>query len=453
MPGHSQSVTFSLKYAPMTSPLIHTQPTRGRYKLLGLIFLLAVITYLDRLCISAAMPRIAAEFNLSPTQKGYVFSAFTFAYAAFEIPSGWLGDRFGARLALTRIVMWWSAFTILTGAAFGFWSLIFIRFLFGAGEAGAFPNIARAVSRWFPPSEQGRAMSASFIGLAVGSAMTAPIVLTLLERQSWRWTFVEFGVVGALWCIAWHRWFRNLPEEHKAVNEAELKLIRAEQTGKNDLNLSHQVPWGTLFKSKNMIFIGFMYFAYAYGLYFYITWLPTYLLEARGFSTNSTKWLSSLPWVVSAFAFALSGWLTDRLAKTKGLKFARCGLGVTGYAVSAVLLVAVAQVKSNLLAALLLAVAFGFQTLTISAAWAVCLDVGRRHAGVVTGFMNTVGNFGGTLGPIVIGYAVKEWGSWSMPFYLMAAVFVFGMAMWLLIDPYQPIFKEELSYEKSTINA
>jgi MFS transporter, ACS family, glucarate transporter len=195
-----------------------SEPTHARRSVLGLVFALTVITYLDRLCISAAMPQVASEFKFTPDQKGWIFSAFTFAYAAFEIPSGWLGDRFGARMALTRIVLWWSAFTMLTGAAFGFWSLLIIRFLFGAGEAGAFPNIARAVSRWFPEREQGRALSVSFVGLAAGSAMTAPVVLTLLQLQSWRWVFVEFGMIGALWLAAWRRWFRDLPEEHPAVN-------------------------------------------------------------------------------------------------------------------------------------------------------------------------------------------------------------------------------------------
>src|SRR5215510_1465487 len=175
----------------MMKASLSSEPTHARRSLLSLVFALAVITYLDRLCISAAMPSIAAEFNLTPDQKGWVFSAFTFAYAAFEIPSGWLGDRFGARSTLTRIVLWWSAFTALTGVTIGLWSLLAIRFLFGAGEAGAFPNIARAVSRWFPDREQGRAMSVSFVGLAIGSAMTAPLVLTLLQLQSWRWAFVE----------------------------------------------------------------------------------------------------------------------------------------------------------------------------------------------------------------------------------------------------------------------
>jgi len=414
---------------------LSSEPTHARRALLGLVFALTVITYLDRLCISSAMPRVADEFKLTPDQKGWVFSAFTFAYAAFEIPSGWLGDRFGARLALTRVVLWWSAFTALTGAASGFRSLLVIRFLFGAGEAGAFPNIARAVSRWFPQREQGRAMSVSFVGLATGSAMTSPIVMTLLQLQSWRWVFVECGIIGALWCVAWRRWFRDLPEEHPAVNEAEMKLIRGDRDDQA-LEQSHRIPWKMLFTSSNLAFICLMYFAYGYGLYFYITWLPTYLLEARRFSVSSTKWLAAAPWIVSAVAFCIGGWTTDWLARRTGnLKLARCGIGVFGYAASAVTLFAVARVEGNLRAALLLALALGFQTITTSAAWSVCLDVGRKYAGIVTGCMNTVGNVGGAIGPLVTGYAVKNLGSWTMPFYVMAALFVFGGAMWLLLDP------------------
>jgi MFS transporter, ACS family, glucarate transporter len=420
------------------------KPTRTRRTLLWLLFALAVITYLDRLCISAAMPAIAAEFNLSPVQKGWIFSAFTIAYAAFEIPSGWLGDRFGARLALTRIVLWWSAFTSLTGAVFGFWSLFIVRFLFGAGEAGAFPNIARAVSGWFPSGEQGRGLSVAFIGLASGSAMTAPLVFTLLEFQSWRWAFVQFGLVGALWCAVWHRWFRDRPEDHSSVNEAELQSIRSDEAAEATVSSTHAVPWRALFKSANLAFICLMYFAYGYGLYFYITWLPTYLLEARGFSIGSTKWLAALPWVLSALGFWFGGWLTDYLVKRTGnLKLARCGIGAAGYAAGALTLIAVAQVEDNLLAAYLLALALSFQTMTISAAWAVCLDVGRRNAGVVTAFMNTVGNIGGAIAPIVVAYAVREWHSWNLPFYVMAGVFGFGILMWLLVDPERSVLEHK----------
>ncbi|MGH9831900.1 MAG: MFS transporter [Blastocatellia bacterium] len=416
-------------------------PTRSRHTVLRLIFALAVITYLDRLCISAAMPSIAAEFSLTPDQKGWVFSAFTIAYAAFEIPSGWLGDRFGARLALTRIVLWWSAFTALTGAAMGYRSLLAIRFLFGAGEAGAFPNIARAVSRWFPVSEQGRAMSVSFIGLALGSAISPLLVFNLLELHDWRWIFVEFGLIGVLWCVVWRRWFRDLPENHLGVNAAELKLV---QEARGDVDQSHHIPWSAMFSNVNLAFICLMYFAYGYGLYFYITWLPTYLLEARGFSKDSTMWLAALPWIISAPAFRFGGWMTDRLARRTGnLRLARCGVGAIGYAASALVLLLVAQIQDRMVAALLLALALAFQTTTVGAAWAVCLDVGRKYAGIVTGFMNTVGNIGGAIAPVVVGYAVKNFGSWTMPFYVMAVVFAFGVVMWLLVDPSRSVIEEK----------
>lgn len=414
--------------------------TQARRTLRQLIFALTVITYLDRLCISAAMPAIAAEYHLSAAQKGWIFSAFTIAYAAFEIPSGWLGDRFGARLALTRITLWWSAFTMLTGTVIGFWSLFIVRFLFGAGEAGAFPNIARAVSNWFPSAEQGRGLSSGFIGLASGSALAAPLVFTLLEFQGWRWAFVEFGSLGLLWAIAWHRWFRDRPEDHPSVNEAELLMIRSGMELKEEID---GVPWRALFKSANLAFICLMYFAYGYGLYFYITWLPIYLLEARGFSLGSTKWLAALPWALSALGFWFGGWLTDYLVKRTGnLKLARCGIGVAGYAGGALAIIAVAQVENNLQAAFLLALALCFQTMTISAAWAVCLDVGKRNAGVVTGFMNTVGNAGGALAPVVVGYAVNNLHSWTLPFYLMAGVFGFGVLMWLAVDPKRQVLEE-----------
>lgn len=418
-------------------------PSRARRNVLWLIFSLAVITYLDRLAISAAAPAITREFGFTPSEMGRIFSAFTLAYALFEIPSGWLGDAIGARKALLRIVLCWSAFTMLTGAAAGFLSLVLVRFLFGAGEAGAFPNIARAVSRWFPHGEQGRALSAAFLGLAVGASLTTPLVFKLMAWQNWRWVFVEFGLLGVLWGVIWYRWYRDRPEEHPAVNAAELEVIRSGQTQAALTGHSRQVPWKKLLRSTNLAYICGMYFAYGYGLYFYVTWLPTYLLTARGFSTTYAGLFSALPWLLGAGAFWLGGWATDWLVRrTDSLRLGRSGVGAFGYTVSALALVAVARTEDRVLAACLLAVAASFQMMTCSAAWSVCLDVGRRNAGVVTGFMNTVGNLGGTATPLVVGYAVERWGSWSLPFYVTAGVFAFGVLMWLLVDPRRSVLGE-----------
>lgn len=415
---------------------LQNSPSAARFKVLGLLFLLTNITYLDRLCISAAAPAITSAFNFSPSQMGYIFSAFTLAYAVFEIPSGWLGDHFGTRKALTRIVLWWSIFTALTAAATGFASLVLVRFLFGAGEAGAFPNIARSISRWFPASHQGRALSVAFVGNAVGAAISTPLVFKLVEHQGWRLPFVGFGALGVVWAAVWYWWFRDRPEEHRSVNAEELKFIRSDDVDADQLGHTRHVPWGALLRSTNLAFICGMYFAFGYALYFYITWLPTYLLKARGFSQTYAGLFSALPWVASAGGFWLGGLLTDWLVRRTGsLKIARCGIGAVGLITSAIALVAVVRTEDRVAAASLIAVAAFCQMMTGSAAWAVCLDVGRRNAGVVTGCMNMVGNIGGTIAPVVVGYAVERHGSWNIPFYVTAGVLTIGVGMWLLIDP------------------
>ena len=419
-------------------------PSAARFKVLGLLFLLTNITYLDRLCISASAPAITSAFNFSPSQMGYIFSAFTLAYAIFEIPSGWLGDYFGTRKALTRIVLWWSIFTALTAAATGFASLILVRFLFGAGEAGAFPNIARSISRWFPASHQGRALSVAFVGNAVGAAISLPLVLKLVEHQGWRLPFVEFGAIGVVWAVAWYWWFRDRPEEHKSVNAEELKFIRSDQVDADQLGHARDVPWGILLRSANLALICGMYFAYGYALYFYITWLPSYLLTARGFSANYAGFFSALPWLASAGGFWLGGLLTDWLVRRTGsLKIARCGIGAVGLITSAMALVAVVRTEDRVVAASLIALAAFCQMMTGSAAWSVCLDVGRRNAGVVTGIMNMVGNIGGTIAPVVVGYAVERRGSWNIPFYVTAGVLTIGVVMWMLIDPQRSVISKQ----------
>jgi MFS transporter, ACS family, glucarate transporter len=428
----------------MMNPQPTNKPSSTRFKVLGFLFLLTNITYLDRLCISAAAPAITVAFGFSPSQMGFIFSAFTLAYAAFEIPSGWLGDYFGSRKALARIVIWWSVFTALTAAATGFLSLILVRFLFGAGEAGAFPNIARSISRWFPASHQGRALSIAFIGNAVGAAISTPLVFKLVEHQGWRLPFIEFGAIGVVWAVFWYWWFRDRPEEHKSVDAKELRFIRSDNVDAEELGHTRHVPWGVLLRSSNLAFICGMYFAFGYALYFYITWLPTYLLKARGFSATYAGFFSALPWIASAMGFWIGGLMTDWLARRTGsLKIARCGIGAIGLLSSALVLVAVVRTDDRVLAASLIAVAAFFQMITGGAAWSVCLDVGRRNAGVVTGCMNMVGNIGGTIAPVVVGYAVEKKGSWEIPFYVTATVLIGGVVMWLLIDPKRSVIETE----------
>ena len=311
------------------------RPSRVRGRVLTFAFLLTVITYLDRVCISVAAPAMMADLHLSVLQMSAVFSAFIVAYSLFEIPSGWLGDVRGPRRVLTRIVLWWSAFTMLTGSVQGFRSLVAVRFLFGAGEAGAFPNIIRSFARWFPLRERGRASGVMFLGSRLGGMLSAPIALLLINRLGWRASFVVFGAVGFVWAAAWSRWYRDSPSDHPAVNAEELAWIQ--QDGGRPDGPAAPTPWRALLTSRSVWAICAMYSAYGYGLYFYLTWLPTYLISELGFSALGGGFFASLPFLLAGIADVAGGWLTDRLARDYGLRAARCGLGFTAFLTTAAL--------------------------------------------------------------------------------------------------------------------
>jgi len=413
-----------------------TAASRVRTRVLGFAFLLAVITYLDRVCISAAAPFIMDDLHLTLVEMSLVFGAFTLAYSLFEIPSGWLGDVYGPRRIITRIALWWSAFTMLTGSAGGLTSLVGIRFLFGAGEAGAFPNIARSFSRWFPLRERGQATGIMFLGSRVGGMLAVPITLLLIRRWGWRWSFVAVGSVGLVWAVAWYRWYRDRPADHPGMTPAELAWI--EQDAARESGQS-PTPWRALLTSSNLYTICVMYFAFGYGLYFYFTWLPTFLIRELHFSQFAGGIFAALPFLLAGVADVVGGWTTDWLARHRGLRIARCGLGCAAFSTCAAFLIASTFATEPVARAVLLALALASADLALAACWAVCLDIGAEHAGVVTGFMNTFGNLGGLVGPIVVGLAVDRSGSWLVPFYITAGVYAVGAMAWLAIDPTRQI--------------
>jgi MFS family permease len=415
--------------------------TRARITVLWFAFLLAVITYLDRVCISAALPSIGDEMHLTTGQMARVLSAFALAYALFEIPSGWLADVIGPRKVLTRIVAWWSAFTMVTGAARTYPALVAIRFFFGAGEAGALPSASNAVSHWFPIAERGKANGAILFGTRVGGMIGVPLVLLLIEQFGWRASFAIVGSVGFLWAAAWYAWFRDVPSNHASVNASELAWINQDEAahpvaGPQPPVSSHRAtPWAALLRSRNLYLICAMYFTYGYGLYFYFTWLPTYLIRVLGFSKMSGGLFAGLPFFCAGIANLTGGWLTDVLARRAGLRTARSGLGFVSFFAGALLTFASTLVVAPAAKAVLLALALGSVDLALSACWAVCLDIGRNYAGVVTGCMNTFSNLGGVLTPIVVAYAVDRWQSWTFPFYVTAIVYAVGAVIWLGIQP------------------
>lgn len=371
-----------------------------------------------------------ADLGLTDSQMGYAFSAFTLAYALFEIPSGWLADRFGARLMLTRIVVWWSLMTAATGLAGGFVTLLLLRLLFGLGEAGTFPSIARAFSHWLPLMTRGRAFGVAITAGALMGALTQPLVVALLSVMSWRHVFQVFGLAGIVWAAGWWLWFRDDPRDHSGVNQAELRLI-----GQDPPAPRHRAPWRAILADRNFHVLCVMYFCDIYGWYFYLTWMPTYLLRGRGFDLREVGWLAALPYVMIAAGVFAGGWWSDRLLKTTTLRAARRLPGLAGLPLAALAVASAVATPDAYAAAFLFAAAAGLAALGVAPAWAVCLDVGGRSAGVVSGAMNMFGNLGGALSPVVIGVCLDRLGSWNAPLQTVAVFYLAAAACWLFIDP------------------
>jgi ACS family glucarate transporter-like MFS transporter len=419
-------------------------PTRTRHKVVWFTLAMIAIAYLDRVCISIAAPAIKLDLSLTDTQMGLVFSAFTLSYALFEIPSGWFADRFGARAALTRIVVWWSAMTVATGFTSGFASLFTVRLLFGIGEAGAFPASARVYTHWLPARLRGRLFGLLIMAAALAGALTQPLVVALVSRLGWRPTFAVFGAIGFVWAAAWWIWFRDDPREHAGVNAAERALIHeggAAMTGDGHA----PVPWRTLARNRPLIALCAMYFGAIYGWYFYLTWLPTYLLRARGFDLAEVGWLSALPLLAIAAGVYLGGWICDRLTPAFGLRVAARTPALCGFPLAAASAAGAALATDPIHAALLLAAAAGLAGLGVAPAWALCVEIGGKHAGVVTGAMNMFGNLGGTLSPVVVGLSIDRLGSWNAPLFSIAALYLVSAACWLAVDPAEKIGAEENS--------
>ena len=403
-----------------------------RYRVLGFMFVLMMVTYIDRVCFSTTAGLMSDELGLTNEQLGRAGSFFILGYILFEIPGGFLADRFGARSLLTRIVIWWSVFTALTGVAWNLTSLIATRFLFGCGEAGAFPGCTSAISYWFPSRERARAQAVIMFGSRLGFAMTSWIVIALMTRYGWRATYWMFAVLGIIWALGWRNWFHNDPAEHPGVSSDELALI---QSGRHIETHRKATPWMALITNRNIWALSAMYSGYTWGLYFYIQWLPTYLQNERGVELGDVGPVAAAVLLCGAVANLLGGWLSDRLTPKFGLKIARRLPAMAGLLVAAVFVALAAVLTNDTLALVCLGISFGASELILAITWATCLDIGGSNAGVVSGAMNSLGQIGGALAPWLIGLMVDRTGSWQLPLLISAAYYVVSASMWLLVEP------------------
>lgn len=416
------------------------RPTRARHVVLWLTVLAYLITYMDRVVIATAAPSIQREFGFSDQTLGWVFASFSIAYALFQIPGGWLGDRFGPRRALTGVVVWWSTFTALTATTFSAGSMMLTRFLFGMGEAGAFPIATRSLSRWMLPAERGWAQGVTHAGARLGGAVTPALVAALILAFGWRMPFFLFALVGLGWAALWFWYYRDTPREHKSVNAGELALIEG-ALGRGKARVS--VPWKKLLSRPQLWMLSAMYFCYAYCINIFLTWFPKYLADARGFDIVAMGVFASAPLAAGVVGDMAGGWFSDLLVKRgSGLKMGRRIVAIAGFAIAAAMIPLAAASEEHGLSILFFCVALFGLELTVGVSWAVTLDIGGEYAGSVSAVMNTLGNSGAAIAAAVTGYIVAASG-WFAAFAVLAVLCVIAALLFTRIDASRPLYVPE----------
>ena len=400
-------------------------------------FLLALLLYIDRVCISTAKGPITQELGLSDEQFGWILSAFALGYALLQTPTGALADRFGPRRVLTAVVTLWSLFTGLTAAAWNFGSMLVIRFLFGAGEAGAFPSMARAIFSWLPMKERGVGTGVNFAGGRLGAAFAMPVVAAMIQRLGWKASFVVLMLIGFFWAAVWFWWFRDDPAAHPRLSAAERDYILAHR---QEVRLaSRPSTFGLMLQSGNMWLAMVQYFSSNFTFFFCLSWLFPYLKKTYHLGAVEAGWYSSAPFVAGALGNIAAGVIVDWIFRRGRWKLSRQVPAMAGFALAAVGLVLSLRMDTAAGAVFWLSVAIFGADMTLAPSWAFCTDIGRKDSGAVSGTMNMAGNIGSFVTSLAFPYLLSWTGTPTVFFYVAAALNVLAIVLWTFVRPEQPL--------------
>lgn len=421
------------------------QSSHARYVVIIFGVALAVLAFVDRVVISQAAPLIARDLNFNKEQMGTIFAAFLLSYGLFEIPGAWYGDLVGARKGLLRIVAGWSVFTALTGWAWSFYSMVTVRFLFGAGEAGCFPIITKAFRVWLPLSERTRAQGILWMSARWGGAFTPLLVVLVLRYVSWRGAFLFFGSLGLIWAVLFYRWYRDNPEEHPSVNAGERELLEDIET---DPGVSRRVPWGKLLRSRSVLLLSLQYFFVSFSWYFYLTWLPTYLQEHHKLTSEQSAGYAVFPLFFCGIGSLFCGFATRHVVRWTGdVGKARRIMASAGFLGAGMFLTLATRMPDVNWTMAMMAAACFFNDQVIPHSWASCMDIGGKYAASsVAGTMNLMGNLAGTASSLLGGYLLQRTANdWNLFISILAGVYFLGVLCWPFIDPETPLEFDRIS--------
>lgn len=420
--------------------MVKNKKSGVRWKILSWLFIISVITYVDRVNISVAGQEMMPALGISSIEIGALFSAFVLGYALFQIPGGWLGDIWGSRIVLTLALLWWSIFTILTALAdrlflvsflglFG--TLMVIRFLIGTGEAAALPNFNRTVANWFPGSERGIGMGVAIGGIGLGSAITPPAVAWMMTQYGWKAAFYVTGAAGLIVAAGWYLMARDDPRQHSGVNHEELAwIVSSAYPDSESAKKSDEKSFRILLKMPSVWYLTLSYTMLGYIAYIYLSWFFLYLVNVRHFTVLKGSFLASSPFLAMAIFCPLGGWMTDRATRRYGPNIGRRGIGAGGMLMTSLLIYSGAITTNPYWAIVLLSFGAGILYGTVGAFWSSTIDLSKEHSGALSGLMNMGANLGGTLSPTLTPWLGERYG-WHIALTVAAAAAFLGTILWL----------------------
>ena len=401
-----------------------------RLNLVILFFTSNLICYMDRVNISITAPLIMKEYNWDEATLGIILSSFFLGYTLLQIPGGWLADRFGGKKVLTVGVLWWSVFTIITPVARTITGMATVRILMGLGEGVNFPSIQSLAARWVPVNERSRVMGFILSGVSLGSIIAFPLATLIMTTLGWRWVFYIFGLLGLAWCAFWVLLAVNTPEEHKTIHPKELETILADRP---EISPVKKVPWKKILSKAPVWALIINHFCASWGFFMFLTWLPTYLIKAQGFSIKEMGLYSMLPYITMVIGSNATGWLADYCIKRTGnITLFRKLFHTISLVGAAILLIFLAQATGKFTVLVLISSALGLMSMTGSTTGPNSMDIAPRYSGTIMGMQTTAGNIAGIIVPLVVGWIVTATGQWSLIFYIAAAIMIFAVIVWNL---------------------
>ena len=424
-------------------PIRSSQPTRVRWRILFLLLLISIVTYIDRVNISVTARHMMPSLGLTDLQMGWIFSAFVLGYALFQVPGGWMGDRWGPRRVLSFAVIWWSIFTALTAMAptlplvnlIGIMgSLVAVRFLIGIGEAAALPNFNRSIANWHPPQERGLGIGITIGGIGIGSALTPPVTAWIMVNYGWQTAFYAAGLLGIAIALLWYWYARDFPSQHPHVNDAEAAIIEGKDQEKKELQSPEHVPWKAILTTPTVWWLTISYTCLGYVAYIYMSWFYLYLVNVRGFAILQGAFFASAPFIAMTIFCPLGGWATDRLSEKYGINWGRASVGGTGMILAALFIIIGANVEAPYVAIGFLSLGAGWLYFTVGPFWSSTMDISKPYAGTLSGLMNTGANLGGTLSPTLTPWIADTYG-WPVALGLAAGIAFIGGLCWFWIRP------------------